>query len=118
MHRKETLANLEKALRRRRDELRGSLQGWSATPDSLLNPVASIGDRGSDTATLEINTRLAEAESKELEAIDAALECARKGFYGACEDCGQNIPLQRLEALPHTTRCVKCQEVAEASLQW
>lgn len=113
MTRKETLTNLEKALRRRRDELRGSLQGWSATPDSLLNPVASIGDRGSDTATLEINTRLAEAESKELEAIDAALECAKDGQYGLCGHCGQNIPLNRLQAIPYSTMCVRCQRKAD-----
>lgn len=30
-----------------------------------------------------------------------------------CEDCGELIPDKRLQAVPGTTRCVKCQEEYE-----
>lgn len=30
-----------------------------------------------------------------------------------CEDCDELIPLVRVEAVPHCTRCVECQERAE-----
>ena len=30
-----------------------------------------------------------------------------------CEDCGVRIPEKRLKAVPHTTRCVQCQQEAE-----
>jgi RNA polymerase-binding transcription factor DksA len=28
--------------------------------------------------------------------------------YGWCEACGRSIPLERLEAIPHTRHCVAC----------
>lgn len=31
-----------------------------------------------------------------------------------CEDCDNVIPQKRLEAVPHTTRCVRCQELFES----
>lgn len=30
-----------------------------------------------------------------------------------CKDCGVQIPEERLKAVPHTTRCVQCQQEAE-----
>lgn len=32
-----------------------------------------------------------------------------------CEDCGDQVPAQRLAALPMTARCVACQALAERS---
>jgi phage/conjugal plasmid C-4 type zinc finger TraR family protein len=41
--------------------------------------------------------------------LDHALERARAGAYGVCEDCGQAIEPERLHFLPEATRCVGCQ---------
>ena len=30
------------------------------------------------------------------------------GKYGLCEVCGEAIPMERLKALPHSTKCVPC----------
>ena len=51
-------------------------------------------------------------ESK-LESIEQALRLAEKGSYGRCEKCGEKIDRARLEALPHTTLCVKCKSQME-----
>lgn len=32
---------------------------------------------------------------------------------GECEDCGNDIPAKRLNALPGARRCVECQETHE-----
>jgi YteA family regulatory protein len=45
--------------------------------------------------------------------IDEALDHMDKGIYGICEDCGREISLERLEALPYTTLCLKCQKQEE-----
>jgi DnaK suppressor protein len=37
----------------------------------------------------------------------------REGQYGACEGCGTNIPMARLNALPYATYCINCQREAE-----
>ena len=40
--------------------------------------------------------------------IDRALEKLELGTYGVCEKCGENIPKERLKALPYAALCVKC----------
>ena len=48
------------------------------------------------------------AALKERQQIDLALERIRTGTYGKCLACGQDIPVQRLEAVSHAATCVKC----------
>jgi YteA family regulatory protein len=48
-----------------------------------------------------------------LRAIDHALQRIREGTYGVCENCGREIPPERLEAIPYTTQCVHCRAAAE-----
>jgi RNA polymerase-binding transcription factor DksA len=48
-----------------------------------------------------------------LASIVQALRLAEKGTYGICERCGEKIDRARLEALPHTTLCVKCKSQME-----
>ncbi len=40
--------------------------------------------------------------------IDVALERMDDGTYGTCVDCGQEIPVARLEVRPLSVRCVEC----------
>ena len=37
-----------------------------------------------------------------------ALKRMADGTYGICERCAADIPLERLEILPHATLCVPC----------
>jgi DnaK suppressor protein len=43
-----------------------------------------------------------------IEEIDRALEKIHAGTYGVCEKCNENIPKERLKALPYAALCVKC----------
>lgn len=56
---------------------------------------------------------------------DAILRHYRRGIrnsmYAAelnCEDCGEEIPEKRRQAVPGCTRCVKCQEQFELLSHW
>ena len=44
--------------------------------------------------------------------IIAALRKIDDGTYGKCESCGQEIPIERLEAVPAATLCVSCKQQA------
>jgi RNA polymerase-binding transcription factor DksA len=44
----------------------------------------------------------------QLDALDRALVALGEGTYGACAHCGAPIGMERLEALPGTSRCVAC----------
>jgi DnaK suppressor protein len=43
-----------------------------------------------------------------VEEIDRAVEKIHRGTYGVCEKCHENIPKERLRALPYAALCVKC----------
>ncbi|MDH3399212.1 MAG: TraR/DksA family transcriptional regulator [Acidimicrobiia bacterium] len=55
---------------------------------------------------------LAEQAVRCLSQIEAALERLADGTYGYCIGCGLSIPLDRLEALPATARCVECSRLS------
>lgn len=40
----------------------------------------------------------------------AALNRMAEGTYGRCERCRSDIPVERLEILPHARFCVPCQQ--------
>lgn len=98
----------------RRDALRQAISG----DDSLLRKLSQqsggdVVDFASDTAFGDINSQLAEVESRELKKVENALEKMKAGTYGKCDGCKGNIPLARLEALPYAAHCIKCKLAAE-----
>lgn len=62
------------------------------------------------TETLELEKRLAMENRlrQEIASIEHALDKFDKGTYGLCDNCGQPIAPERLEALPQASLCVKC----------
>jgi DnaK suppressor protein len=45
--------------------------------------------------------------------IDSALERVKEGTFGVCVGCGDDVQPKRLEALPWTQYCLRCQELIE-----
>ena len=60
--------------------------------------------------TDELLRRRLERRLTELEHVQRRLE---QGSYGKCEQCGEQIPEERLEAMPDSTMCVPCQRIKE-----
>ncbi len=116
MARKEAVTNLRQILIRRRDALRQALAGDLSSLQELRQQTSGdMLDAAMDTAQDEINSQLAEVESRELSHIEIALERMRDGNYGLCEGCNEGIPMARLQALPYATMCIQCQREAEKS---
>lgn len=44
----------------------------------------------------------------ELASINEALKKIKKGAFGLCEKCGQEINAKRLEVMPEAKLCIKC----------
>lgn len=98
----------------RRDALRKALAGDLSLLKQLREQSAGdVVDFALDSAQDEINSQLAEVESRELARIEIALERMRAGEYGLCEACSTKIPMARLSALPYATLCIECQREAE-----
>ena len=65
----------------------------------------------------DVLTTLSESARREVMQIDAALSRMDEGEYGECVDCGQEIPIERLRALPYTLRCQEDEEKREKSIR-
>ena len=65
----------------------------------------------------DVLTTLSETARREVLLIDAALRRMDEGEYGECMDCGQEIPIERLRALPFTLRCQEDEEERERTLR-
>jgi DnaK suppressor protein len=75
-------------------------------------------DAAFDTGSEEIASQLAELEANELNQIQRALVRLRQGRYGQCEICQVKIPVARLNALPYSTMCIRCQREMETDASW
>lgn len=92
--------------RRRRDILSASmgaqrelsaLKEQERDPEYEENAQAELADY-----TL---SSLMESQRREVMLIDAALRRMDTGVFGECVDCGMDISLERLEAMPFAIRC-------------
>ena len=45
--------------------------------------------------------------------IQSALDRWARGEFGICQECEEEIPLKRLQAIPWASHCVSCQERLE-----
>ena len=87
----------------------GSLQDETQEIPSDNHP----GDVATVTFDRELDYTLEENEERVLGAINSALKRIEEGTYGACLSCRQEVPPERLEALPWTTRCIDCKRKEE-----
>ncbi len=120
MARQDALLRLHKTLLGRRTELRKRL-GIELEDLAHVKHSSASGDPADaafDASGEELASTLAELESKELAQVERALRALKAGAYGTCEVCAIKIPVARLNALPYTTLCIKCQREMESEGGW
>jgi len=71
-------------------------------------------DRASLESDRNLQLRMRDRERKLLTKIDEAVARIDSGVYGRCEECGDDIGLERLKARPVTTLCISCKSAQEA----
>jgi DnaK suppressor protein len=100
-------------------EMRAHETQWMRTlrnRDSFEN--STLGDEGDSAASdegLELTASLAELAGNRTAAVESALRRFRDGSYGLCEECGEEIPVERLKTIPTAVLCVDCQRELETS---
>ncbi len=100
--------DLIKKLKLRRIELEQRI-------DQIQNDLRAPRDRDSEEQSIEregedVLDALDEGANVELDQIIKALARFEDDEYGQCVECGNTIPLQRLEIIPHADKCVECAE--------
>ena len=70
--------------------------------------VHDLADTATETYDRELDYTLEENSEQILGEIDAALKRIEDGTYGICTNRGEQISVERLEALPWATLCIDC----------
>jgi RNA polymerase-binding protein DksA len=96
-----------------RRRIAGSVEHVVDSINDDANTLANLSSTPVHLADIAQNGILADVEvldnENELIAkIDKALAQISAGSYGTCEECGQEIPDERLDALPFSTTCTTC----------
>jgi DnaK suppressor protein len=91
-------------------------QDLRAGQESADDGTEDIVDRANNAYNRELMFSLSDTERTTLLQIENALRRMEEGSYGRCANCGQNIHILRLEAVPWARFCIDCQELAEKGL--
>ena len=65
-------------------------------------------DNASEVEEYAENVAVEDNLEKQLKEVSDALKRIEKGAYGICENCGQEIDVERLRAYPAARTCIKC----------
>jgi len=107
MTRVNELLKIRELLQRRRREILTVSLGTHRELDALKqqekDPEYEEGAQ-SELADYTLSS-LVEAQRREIMLIDAALRRMDEHVFGECVDCGTEIPMERLEAMPFAIRC-------------
>ena len=97
-------------------ELRKSLQEQEAAAQETGKPVeldqARVGrlSRMDAMQSQQMALETVRRRQDQLQKIAGALQRIASNEYGDCFVCGEEIPLQRLQVDPTSTRCIACAE--------
>ena len=69
---------------------------------------------GTDNFEESLSLDLLENQDRILDEVNDALARIDEGTFGRCENCGQEISIRRLNALPYARHCVACAKKFEA----
>ena len=97
---------MEELLDHADDTVEGLLDSRENLPDPL--------DRASAESERAWTLRIRDRESMLIKKIRHSLEAIECGEYGICEDCGEDISIERLKARPVTSFCIPCKTKGES----
>ncbi len=109
-------AELRRMLEGRKREILGQVQTTIrdvSCSASGHHDVRDEMDQSEVEVRQDVNVALIEIRTEMVARIDEALAHLAEGTYGVCVECGQEIALARLAAMPFATRCTRCEQERE-----
>lgn len=110
----ESIDRFRQRLTALRQELAGEVstlakESWSLGTDGTQD----VGDDAANSYARQLLLGMGERDRELLRQVDAALDRIDEGSFGQCEECGDEIEVARLEAMPYATLCVDCKSIQE-----
>jgi DnaK suppressor protein len=109
--RKELIRRREAIVREAKEEVAKYIRGENR---QLVETALDDGDWSVVDLSDDVIFRKLSVHKETLNKIDTALRKLQEGTYGICEDCGEEISLERLKVMPFAILCRDCQERQEA----
>ena len=88
-------------LKKRADEMLKS-----STSNALYS--SHMADASADHVEMEKTYYMIAREKKFIQYLDKALLMIQEGSFGVCISCDKLIDKERLQEVPHTTKCFDC----------
>ena len=95
-----------------RERLTGAISRMSETVLTDDQPAGEHDRQVSEDSSKEVV--LEQDEETIRRQVMEALERIDRGAYGVCQECGGPVGLERLDAMPYTPYCVRCERKVEA----
>ena len=87
-----------------------------ARDNNSVNAIYSshMADASTDQEEMEKSYYWMDRENKFLQYLNRALEMIGEGTFGICTTCNNLISKERLEEVPHTSKCFNCKSQKES----
>jgi RNA polymerase-binding transcription factor len=106
---KAQLTKFETILRKKREELRKSQAQEEKQEEYDFG--RDEGDRANFSQSKEMAFRQKAQDRGLMMMVESAISRIEDGSFGICINCGQEITLARLNAVPWSRYCITCQEM-------
>lgn len=108
------LEHYRRILSARRNELASAaVRAEAEVQDQAELSRQDAGDKAAADLAREDLLHEAGRDSEQLQQIDASLARISLGTYGSCAECGREIPISRLDAVPWAGLCLRDQEISD-----
>lgn len=112
------LREFDALLRQRHAQLREEahnalMESEDSQYQALAGRVHDPGEESVADLISDLNIRQIDHLAQELYATETSFARMRNGTYGICIDCGTQINIDRLRAVPTALRCIDCQSRQE-----
>ena len=116
MDKRKTKAYRDRLLARRESLFSQVTEAEMSSRERDLEATQDPADMAANAYTKELLISMSANDRKLLELIDEALVRVESGEYGECVNCGEPVAEKRLDAVPWTRYCLKCQDLQERGL--
>ena len=99
------LARLRNQLMKTRKEILDRVSRLQKGIEALQEPQVEMEEEAQKLELTKLYSALGSREREQIEAIELALNKMEIGKYGICEECGDPIPMKRMQAIPWARLC-------------
>lgn len=97
-------------------ELRDLQGGDNCNFSGLYNPeesTADVVDRASSFINRSLSQNICDRKSLKIRRLEQSLDDLADGIYGVCDECGEDIAINRLKVNPLARHCIECKTALE-----